>query len=693
MKDMISKVKVDGIVTIIACFLITFVAFIRPVDAAYFKYADFDFDEFAKQKQNYWSQTCARNQNDVDRLNCVEQTIARQRQYYTRLYALLAKYEAAGLFINDNIIIMTSFFELDPDLFTDEGDYYQSLMGTDFKSYNVDANEDMKTYNIKQDDNNIDVYANETDTLKLLLKAMVSYAYTCYGSYGKPETHKNQDGTEALICPKGGALIAGSNLCLTKADSGYMGFWEYLLAKTQNPIFSFFGLKSDKHKDCDKLAGNYPNGIKFEPSNGEVVAVEKYWEFLETSTYFDRKPHLKYRYVKLVNSLKIKDITELSDQQLEENEAQLILIRRGIVDDIKALLDNYGDTNFYSVYTETAEDAFWWPVGSADITTDGTGIPFAMGDPVSTTITSGFRTLSRPDHNGVDLVGNGTTAGAYNIIASRSGIVTKIYDSCTQGDQTCGKGYGNYIIITHADGMATLYAHLHEGTIGVTENQSVRRGQVIAKMGNTGHSTGTHLHFEVHVGDQKVDPLIYINPKEPRKTGGSSVLTPEGFNMLRCFEGAGPDDGGNNFRVYDDKCGYQNRDCGGNLTVGMGLNIHAHPDRFKKRGVDADAIINERKVGFLISKKICDEIRDEILEDFAEDVISKLAKANITLTKQQFDALMSRRYHYGNINGFTDAYNQYGNTQALYDNWWRGTNSTRREREWNLFHNNIYWTC
>lgn len=88
-------------------------------------------------------------------------------------------------------------------------------------------------------------------------------------------------------------------------------------------------------------------------------------------------------------------------------------------------------------------------------------------------------------HNGVDIAGTPGTP----IIASASGraIVAKMggYNG----------GYGNMIIITHEKGIQTVYAHLRD--IYITQGQTVTQGQVIGELGNTGRSTGPHLHFEV----------------------------------------------------------------------------------------------------------------------------------------------------------------------------------------------------
>ena len=70
------------------------------------------------------------------------------------------------------------------------------------------------------------------------------------------------------------------------------------------------------------------------------------------------------------------------------------------------------------------------------------------------------------------------------------------------------RGYGNVIIIDHGGGMSTLYGH--QSSIIVTQGQSVNQGQVIGYVGSTGKSTGCHLHFEVRVSGNPVDPTGYL---------------------------------------------------------------------------------------------------------------------------------------------------------------------------------------
>lgn len=89
-------------------------------------------------------------------------------------------------------------------------------------------------------------------------------------------------------------------------------------------------------------------------------------------------------------------------------------------------------------------------------------------------------------HNGVDF---GAPIGT-SVYAAMDGIVT-----LTRSDGGWNGGYGNYIVIKHTNGVQTLYAHLD--SISVNKGESVERGQSIGKSGNTGRSTGPHLHFEV----------------------------------------------------------------------------------------------------------------------------------------------------------------------------------------------------
>ncbi|MCD6122407.1 MAG: M23 family metallopeptidase [Spirochaetales bacterium] len=104
-------------------------------------------------------------------------------------------------------------------------------------------------------------------------------------------------------------------------------------------------------------------------------------------------------------------------------------------------------------------------------------------------------------HKGIDIAwGYGVP-----IVATANGTVKLVGNDVN--------GFGLYIMIKHKYGFFTRYAHLQK--IVVQKGQYVRRGQIIGYMGNTGLSTGPHLHYEVRIGTQVVDPLQFLNIESP----------------------------------------------------------------------------------------------------------------------------------------------------------------------------------
>ncbi|EQB09200.1 membrane protein [Sphingobium quisquiliarum P25] len=135
-------------------------------------------------------------------------------------------------------------------------------------------------------------------------------------------------------------------------------------------------------------------------------------------------------------------------------------------------------------------------------------------------LTSNFGVRSDPFnggarmHKGVDIPGPVGTP----IYATADGIVSRA---------GWASGYGNLVQISHGGGMETRYGHMSK--LIVSANSYVRRGQLIGLMGSTGRSTGSHLHYEVRVDGQAVNPLPFVagpdylvamNTKPPIAMGG-----------------------------------------------------------------------------------------------------------------------------------------------------------------------------
>jgi murein DD-endopeptidase MepM/ murein hydrolase activator NlpD len=131
--------------------------------------------------------------------------------------------------------------------------------------------------------------------------------------------------------------------------------------------------------------------------------------------------------------------------------------------------------------------------------------------PVPKTVIGGFRTVARPDHDGVDLPQARNTP----IVAAAAGTVVTV--RCNASTPTCDvdgspgtTGCGWYVEVRHADDVVTRYCHMVRQP-SVAVGDTVLAGQPLGYVGTSGHSSGTHLHFEVHLGY----PAVRANAVDP----------------------------------------------------------------------------------------------------------------------------------------------------------------------------------
>lgn len=123
--------------------------------------------------------------------------------------------------------------------------------------------------------------------------------------------------------------------------------------------------------------------------------------------------------------------------------------------------------------------------------------------PVAGIITSAYGSRKGGFHYGVDI---GNSRGT-SIKAAADGVVSKAVSGCKEGAKSCGGRYGNNIVIEHSNGTSTTYAHL--SAVNVRVGQEVEQGEKIGALGNTGASTGPHLHFEItNANGSKMRPPV-----------------------------------------------------------------------------------------------------------------------------------------------------------------------------------------
>ena len=165
---------------------------------------------------------------------------------------------------------------------------------------------------------------------------------------------------------------------------------------------------------------------------------------------------------------------------------------------------NSGDTRFRQLF------ASWEALDEPE--TEGTVQP-AISIPSRNPLSSSYRLSSgygmrvhpvlgrRKAHKGVDLAAPTGTP----IYATADGVVTKA---------KWFSSYGLYISIDHSADLETRYAHLSK--LAVEAGEHVKKGELIGYVGSTGRSTGPHLHYEVRIDGQAVDPMPYMVEQEPQ---------------------------------------------------------------------------------------------------------------------------------------------------------------------------------
>lgn len=630
----------------------------------------------------YWTELCSESNSKAcneDQKKAAEELKKDQTAFYDRLDALTD----AHLSKNPDdkkeqryIILTTVFYGYEIDDLTQGS-----------KAFTLDDpnnNEMTVTEENAVDENN--VYRQERDTLKELVKQFKTTVPMC--EYDSQDEAGNPERPSVEI---------------KNGDESFVFNWfdkiSYNMGWYQDEVYQ----EAERTQCKEKYQGLNPKAKIVDVNEGEA-SKESFYKYLRTSEYLDKKEHLKNYYIDYAKS------HGLSSDVASWVEEDKIAVREAMIEDIKNIVETGMTAEEENRDLAYAVDIdYWWPIGSKE-TTKIDGKLFATGTPRYTGVTSKFGNRTGEFagfHGGVDLEAwDGDESDTAYIIASRSGVVERAVNVCAPftPDAGCGYGWGNHVLITNGDGKQQNYAHLSE--VYVKSGEEVQQGQVIGRAGNSGDSGAVHLHFEMWVNGERVNPLHsetymgYINQDIPRPVIKKVEVTEDMSKLIAlvdCLEGVtggSADENG----MYTVEWGAD-----GVFTVGHGVVLEYNIPRFAKYGIDAKKYMY---TGAKIPKTIGDNVRTDVIMDGYTDINKALLDNQIVLDFDQVSSLISFKYNWGSINDFIPVYKKYGNTLGLRDNFflhpsnigsspgsiYYGGHTTRRNDEWQLFHNHV-WRC
>ena len=241
----------------------------------------------------------------------------------------------------------------------------------------------------------------------------------------------------------------------------------------------------------------------------------------EIRVYEETEATLKKNEEKLVSD---KEQIENTKSMQQEAKSQVVSAKSDLDSKVSTLQnyingldENSEELNNYIAKARAQQQAYMNQVNANLAVTASSGNGAYSGTfiwPVAgggTYVSSGYGSRWGTFHYGIDI-----TSGSGNnpIVAAAAGRVTISSNACSHNYRKnyncgCNGGYGNYVVINHGSGLTTLYAHC--SSLNVSAGQSVKKGQVIAKIGSTGLSTGPHLHFEVLINGSHTNPWAYFN--------------------------------------------------------------------------------------------------------------------------------------------------------------------------------------
>ncbi|MNI26869.1 Murein DD-endopeptidase MepM [compost metagenome] len=306
------------------------------------------------------------------------------------------------------------------------------------------------------------------------------------------ENGKQLDEAEARVESRDQMLKSRLRLMYMNGSVSYM---DVLLSATS--FSDFLGrleaLKSIVNQDKDILESNIKDKALV-----EVKKQETEQQLVEVKQLFTQADAVR-------NQLQVKEKEkEVKIASLTKKEKKL----EGITEENEKLLIQFAAQEAKLQAQKRAEEAAKAaknkskPATASSFTYSGGKFGYPLK--IQGTLTSDFGSRRDPItgkaeafHSGLDIAAPGGT----DIVAAENGVVIVA---------SWWNGYGNTVIIDHGKGVWTLYGHIrNDGTV-VKQGDTVKRGQKIAEVGSTGRSTGNHVHFEVRINENTVDPKPYL---------------------------------------------------------------------------------------------------------------------------------------------------------------------------------------
>lgn len=225
----------------------------------------------------------------------------------------------------------------------------------------------------------------------------------------------------------------------------------------------------------------------------EVYMVEDTEQVYEKEEIVDKSKPSSYSEVTQAGVTGIVRTTqEVKLTNGERNQGAVVISSVTLRESVNEITTVGKKQTYPGVYAETGKD-WGWP----------TNRPYI--------ITSGFEWRWGSFHYAIDISGTGFGSPIY---VAKSGEVVATNNTCPNYGyygSRCGMSYGNYIIVKHSNNYYTMYGHLTQD-LKVSVGEKVNRGQIIGAMGDSGSSTGTHLHFGVSIGYPHHPGSKWLNP-------------------------------------------------------------------------------------------------------------------------------------------------------------------------------------